>query len=73
MGWNNWGYWVRGGAIGLAIYLVCILSYAFFEFFISNETLYMGLGTIILSISLSPIIIIGLFLGWLYGKIKGRK
>lgn len=61
-------YWLRGLIMSTLIYLLLVL----FVYSTDGPELP-GIATVIVATITSPIIPIGLFLGWLYGKIKNRK
>jgi hypothetical protein len=63
-------YWLRGGVIGIIIYILAVLI-VFTTTMDKGE--YAGFAPFFWSIYFSPIILLGLLFGWLYGKIKNRK
>ncbi len=80
MGWKNWSYWLRGGVIGLILgfvlefgILITAKSCADWSFS-TCSILENIINKTILSLAWGVVgIILGIIIGWLYGKIKNRK
>jgi len=77
MGWKDFGYWIKGGVIGLVLFLIFYII-GFFVSGISFST-YLAVTfspseafTIITYVILAVFIVIGMVIGWIYGKIKLR-
>ncbi len=84
MGWRNWPYWVKGGIISfiMSSILYVLLGY----FLILQEASYTPLcsDNIILellcgyylSFFMIPVVpiftLVGIVIGWIYGKVKNR-
>ncbi len=85
--WKNWPYWVKGGGIGFVISLICFPIIPFLVRITALLLWLTGVilnnpvnGRLVSKLaSYSPIIglffitIIGVIVGWTYGKIKNRK
>ena len=79
MGWKDWPYWLKGGIIGLIVGLITLISKLILSFMFIDDTgnapIYtLGIKSFLLSQLLGFLgtIIIGLVIGWVYGKIKNR-
>jgi len=85
MRWKSWPYWVRGLAIGLVCGIIIDLyllwnqeelfsAFPFCDtggpcpFIFHPEWMYFSLTTSVVGLS-----VIGIFLGYFYGKVKNRK
>ena len=62
-------YWLRGGVVGAIFYAICFLTAYAFETQNPNSTAS-GIGLLVVMIFSLPVIPVGFFIGWLYGKIK---
>ncbi len=63
----NKKYWFRGLIIGIIIYgVVVLVAYQF------DGPEFKGLGTGIVAVVSSPIILISWIIGWLYGRNKNK-
>ena len=87
MGWKNLPSWLKGGIIGLLLYVVLVVSNItpiiaflvsiqnfFARFFLSPDDWGSISFAFLFSFVLAPILwfIIGAFIGWLVGKIKSK-
>ena len=67
----NKRYWLRGLLIGFVVYFLSIIVMLIISAFVYED----GWGLYLLPSAIGrlwPQIFLGLFLGWLYGKIKNR-
>ncbi len=82
MSWKNWSYWLNGGVVGfivsfLIIYLDDFIRGTRFNLPVSFVVDWFGMYEMgeIMSVpyTIFGCIIIGVLIGFLYGKIKNRK
>ena len=66
MGWKNWPSWLNGGIILTLISTIYIIIIEIF-----GQSSHGGIMGPLVIIYIIPIFLIGAFIGWLYGKIKG--
>lgn len=66
---NKKEYWLYGLIVGIIAFGLMFLFYYVKGI---NREPWGDLSNLIVAIELSPVILVGLFLGWLYGKIKNR-
>ena len=88
MGWRNWPSWLKGGVIGISLFLLYLLISI-----ISSDLLQLGERAFVLALPLFLIagegigtsdfllgliftiiiyFILGAFIGWIVGKIRNR-
>ena len=88
--WKKWSYWLRGGVIGLAVYILLVLSnispvvklfaeiqQSVANIFLSSTPTFAQMlrFAYLFSFVIAPLIWfgIGALIGWIVGKVKGKK
>ncbi len=66
---NKKEYWLYGLIVGIIIFG---LGFLFYYIKGINREPWGDLSNLVIAVKLSPVIILGLLIGWLYGKIKNR-
>lgn len=64
---NQKRYWLRGLTAGVVIYAVGLLTV-----YLTEGAEFYGLATMIVAVYFSPVIVIGLIIGAIYGKTMSK-
>lgn len=74
MGWKDWPSWIKAGiiagSIAFAICLAAIISILNIHYYDQGEQF--AFARFYLPLFFVSITILGIFIGWIYGKIKNR-